>query len=101
MFPVSIHAPARGATLIFSILLVVTTFQSTPLREGRPSPPTTCGRTSRFNPRPCARGDMYYAVFDHEIRGFNPRPCARGDMPAAIDLVIVQVSIHAPARGAT
>ncbi len=32
---VSIHAPARGATRIFSKMSLMVWFQSTPLREGR------------------------------------------------------------------
>src|SRR5436190_1681382 len=34
--PVSIHAPARGATMVNGLLSYLVTFQSTPLREGRP-----------------------------------------------------------------
>ncbi len=57
---VSIHAPARGATQGLPMIFRECTFQSTPLREGRPP---LCGqirlRSLRFNPRPCARGDDY------------------------------------------
>ncbi len=36
--PVSIHAPARGATYIMFIIVICKGFQSTPLREGRQNP---------------------------------------------------------------
>ena len=56
------------------------TFQSTPLREGRPK---LSGMVSTpipgFNPRPCARGDELSENEMSEMSGFNPRPCARGD----------------------
>ena len=101
---VSIHAPARGAT-IFSL---------------RKFQHLTC-----FNPRPCARGDSSpYMARPAPCGSFNPRPCARGDSPTApspkarpsfqstplregrqhflaIPVLAELVSIHAPARGAT
>ena len=102
--PVSIHAPARGATRTISR-----------------SSPTTRG----FNPRPCARGDLTPTRSARSrTRCFNPRPCARGDMPCSgtsphfcsfqstplregrrsqgrNQSAESRVSIHAPARGAT
>jgi len=77
-------------------------FQSTPLREGRPtngcrrkriswfqSTPLREGRrlavghgldgVASFNPRPCARGDLIYELPPRLGSSFNPRPCARGD----------------------
>jgi len=99
---VSIHAPARGATL--ATLMIV------------PVPP-------RFNPRPRAGGDMMDAGLVMFISGFNPRPRAGGDLafgdgPSAERFQSTPprggrrggrgqgkggkgVSIHAPARGAT
>jgi len=101
-------------------------FQSAPLREGRPGPQfRSLGSVGRFNPRPCARGDS--AWFERRrmaTGGFNPRPCARGDAlwsgrqrglqrfqsaPLREGRLVridrrfqaVQVSIRAPARGAT
>ena len=78
----------------------------------------------RFNPRPCARGDGQRERFWSCSCGFNPRPCARGDSArgfqgakdeqfqstplregrhgeAVPDPLSLDVSIHAPARGAT
>ncbi|SFL91240.1 hypothetical protein SAMN05421830_10922 [Desulfomicrobium norvegicum] len=76
---VSIHAPARGATVNRSAFSSVFWFQSTPLREGRPRRYALLCPMSSFNPRPCERGDAHLMQV--------PRP--------------VFVSIHAPARGAT
>ena len=56
---VSIHAPARGATLAGTARYCgEIRFQSTPLREGRLAR-VRCESYSMlcFNPRPCARGD--------------------------------------------
>jgi len=79
---VSIHAPARGATVgIWLLGGWIAKFQSTPLREGRRRRP--------------GRGPVHRDCF-------NPRPCARGDRAGvAEDQVKLAVSIHAPARGAT
>ena len=56
---VSIHAPARGAT-VYDLY-----------KEGR---------IEGFNPRPCARGDHRDGEIPRGKQGFNPRPCARGDI---------------------
>ena len=124
---VSIHAPARGATTVG----VVTTvhghgmFRSTPLREGRPErfmqssvdyvcfDPRPCARGDTgdprhrlvlircFDPRPCARGDSRPCASWQRSRCFDPRPCARGDPHGSAPILSDDVSIHAPARGAT
>ena len=81
---VSIHAPARGATIRLSI---------------RTSVPT-----KSFNPRPRTGGDTVANRGGELInRGFNPRPRTGGDgelVPYPVSST-AQVSIHAPARGAT
>ncbi len=100
---VSIHAPARGAT-------------RPPKRRRR----SYCC----FNPRPRAGGDglgsMHRTWSDgfqstpprggrryvrrahsHDIQSFNPRPRAGGDVGSACAPRRQDVSIHAPARGAT
>ena len=78
-FQVSIHAPARGATLPSTTSATAFLFQSTPPRGERPGAgPWPC-RNPCFNPRPRAGSDL---ALDHFGDGFL-------------------VSIHAPARGAT
>ncbi len=122
---VSIHAPARGATSTVNGLPHCVGFQSTPLREGRPSVLSALGdafgvsihapargattlrrarhpSSTRFNPRPCARGDRIRQSHTVRRRRFNPRPCARGDLAwLGARQHYPAVSIHAPARGAT
>ena len=124
---VSIHAPARGATLlsdeawhddhlfqstplregrlhcIVALIPLSWQFQSTPLREGRLGIyALQCRAASCFNPRPCARGD--YAM-RHTVCGrsqFQSTPLREGRLyNIAINGVPDTVSIHAPARGAT
>ena len=56
---VSIHAPAKGATLWRPLYLQY----------------FRC-----FNPRPCERGDEFFINFTNFTRCFNPRPCERGDL---------------------
>ena len=76
---VSIHAPARGATRQPVNALPAHEFRSTPPRGGRP-----CGSAM-------ARTESC----------FDPRPRAGGDPAPRFNDVVQDVSIHAPARGAT
>ena len=77
-------------------------FQSTPPRGGRRSAAPSARSSERFNPRPRAGGD-------HSRRArttscsicFNPRPRAGGDPGYGDGVERGDVSIHAPARGAT
>ena len=120
---VSIHAPTRGATERFLLVIILIMFQSTPPREGRPyvlsnklrdllfqsTPPREGRRNNKviiivsngFNPRPHARGDVGVKWFRTESISFNPRPHARGDVPPVEVPRDSKVSIHAPTRGAT
>ena len=121
---ISIHAPPRGATHMARICRIPSSFQFTPLREGRRIlfPPTVL--FSNFNSRPSARGDQQIkriTIFQHY---FNSRPSARGDTrnrrhcwqwqrfqftplregrraAAAQSSAAINISIHAPPRGAT
>ena len=100
--PVSIHAPARGATLrgrttgrsrIVSIHAPARGATSSQIRARR--------NTMSFNPRPRAGGDIV-AFAEHRLSlGFNPRPRAGGDADVDAMGELFVVSIHAPARGAT
>ena len=75
---ISIHAPARGAT-------------AGPAGETGPVD---------FNSRPCERGDQYRRE-SFAPWYFNSRPCERGDRRDQKEIPGKQISIHAPARGAT
>ena len=76
---VSIHAPAWGATNVQIATRKQERFQSTPPHGGR-----HLGEQGR-----------------HHIFRFNPRPRMGGDPPPFLFDHIPQVSIHAPAWGAT
>ena len=121
---VSIHAPARGAThwlrpwtasqwfqstrprgarLTVSIFVMTSAmFQSTRPRGARPPRGHSVSRPLRFNPRARAGRDAAFAVIgDVEWLFQSTRPRgARRDI-CRIDESEVEVSIHAPARGAT
>ena len=100
---VSIHAPARGATMIIKIYFLIYMFQSTPPRGGRPEctechallgdvsihaparGATPYARRARFaaasfNPRPRAGGDIAVSKSNKPNTSFNPRPRAGGDV---------------------
>ena len=76
---ISIHAPARGATLTSSGLSWILSFQSTPPRGGRLVSVSIVVPAAYFNPRPREGGDYH--------------PILRAQS--------IVISIHAPARGAT
>ena len=81
-YSVSIHAPARGATVSLLGSSLTAMFQFTPLREGRRTP----GKMFRypclsFNSRPCERGDSRDWATRMMLESFNSRPCERGDFP--------------------
>ena len=122
---ISIHAPPRGATHCVSPFLTqpayfnsrpsargdlaialakaqLGTFQFTPLREGRRGKRGAWRRQSDFNSRPSARGDIQRDRIPFRRENFNSRPSARGDgggLMAWSDFL--DISIHAPPRGAT
>ena len=120
---VSIHAPARGATEPFAEALPFQLFQSTRPRGARLAqcdpgglgrcfnPRARAGRDRRldgrvlyarsFNPRARAGRDLSLAQTQLGFRSFNPRARAGRDLPFHAILYYTQVSIHAPARGAT
>ena len=77
---ISIHAPTRGATLIFQMILSSTLFQSTLPREERLSFPCNISFHLIFQSTlPREERPQHYLIF---------KPYAR-------------ISIHAPTRGAT
>ena len=105
---ISIHAPPRGATWKRRASGWISTFQFTPLREGRPgkdghpagfrhfnSRPSARGDARRrgaacvagndFNSRPSARGDLTGMCISKLLSNFNSRPSARGDLARSIE----------------
>ena len=99
---ISIHAPARGATVLrgkrdgrgkISI--------HAPARGATAAPQLFCDFVVYFNSRPCERGDSPRRKWGVNLEYFNSRPCERGDQFDTASGVYVSISIHAPARGAT
>ena len=121
--PVSIHAPARGATSINYQQIVEYVFQSTrprgarrldgqgpyPVRlfqSTRPRGARLCNivgfpRVLRFNPRARAGRDGKKQSLWELLCSFNPRARAGRDTISSFNILLKHVSIHAPARGAT
>ena len=100
---VSIHAPARGATGREIVAYRATACFNPRARAGRDKPRPRCASTRRcFNPRARAGRDLIgilILVVTHWFQSTRPRGArpARGRVPAGSR----DVSIHAPARGAT
>ena len=79
--PVSIRAPARGATRRSELECdLLRGFQSAPLREGRLPRRAIRPTDTPVSIRAPARGATRYQRICHRTHVcFNPRPCARGD----------------------
>ena len=78
---VSIHAPARGATLKYRPDATVTVGFNPRPRAGGDGAVVLIGVVQRcFNPRPRAGGDLDGRLFAWGFNGFNPRPRAGGDL---------------------
>ena len=121
---ISIHAPPRGATIPAHRLCTShKNFNSRPSARGDLTAPLLSSVSTHFNSRPSARGDprlmmagWYPAEFQftplregrrawapalHRRADFNSRPSARGDFCGFPTTFALQISIHAPPRGAT
>ena len=77
---ISIHAPAKGATKTVRIFF---------------------GTRLDFNPRSREGSDFQHAAFCKRKRNFNPRSREGSDMITEDSWMTGQISIHAPAKGAT
>ena len=122
-FVVSIRAPARGATNHMGAFTPAGLFQSAPPHGERLSavhistvedgfnprprtgsdlgPHSLMGVSTCFNPRPRTGSDNSRVQVTACIMCFNPRPRTGSDRPASRADVRDEVSIRAPARGAT
>ena len=120
---ISIHAPARGATIYLHTPRMRPEFQSTPPRGERPKSGKTQTAVGTISIHAPARGatSLRFAPIEQRIfqstppRGerpafrellavhwnFNPRPREGSDHHFMPRLVGKAISIHAPARGAT
>ena len=99
---ISIHAPTRGATSIFILLLTTQLFQSTLLQEERLNEVCIRLQDVYFNPRSYKRSDILLTCGQAELwRNFNPRSYKRSDEQGLLLRLPISISIHAPTRGAT
>jgi len=99
---VSIHAPARGATIPTSRCDDSAMFQFTRPRGARPHGASWWWESMRcFNSRARAGRDLASLSRIRASHSFNSRARAGRDSAWALPCWIKSVSIHAPARGAT
>ena len=123
---ISIHAPAKGATVAGSPQTLISSFQSTLPRRERPqlirevnvpntfqsTLPRRERRSRRFSDRPAGRdfnprsregSDAVDDIKHCRRSNFNPRSREGSDTPVAACLQAPAelISIHAPAKGAT
>src|SRR5690554_3783168 len=122
--PVSIHAPAKGATAVDlfpiehgGVSIHAPAKGATQGREGNPrsilvsihapakgatSSGVSKGRcTSCFNPRAREGRDIWLGSLLLQVTSFNPRAREGRDSYIIAGFGVDQVSIHAPAKGAT
>ncbi len=96
--------PPRGGRQVAFLVgaQLIGGFNPRPRAGGDPSLPWSTLARLCFNPRPRAGGDVARDLFGRRRAGFNPRPRAGGDKRSVVLLrAFCDVSIHAPARGAT
>ncbi len=99
---VSIHAPAWGATARCELPLdTLAEFQSTPPRGGRLYRIALRAPVLVFQSTPPRGGRPMLHLYVHLPPGFNPRPRVGGDRVLIAIGRLCEVSIHAPAWGAT
>ena len=56
---------------------------------------------SNFNPRSHERSDKEHGVIEADQENFNPRSHERSDRYEVLSFPLIEISIHAPTRGAT
>ena len=122
---VSIHAPARGATchsmrpadclILFQstrprgarlqfwpeIITALAVSIHAPARGATPSPVAKSNQLAGFNPRAREGRDHQFHLLACNRQSFNPRAREGRDFLFSFLPLVSQVSIHAPARGAT
>ena len=99
---VSIHAPTRGATPLYLCIYKTFTFQSTHPHGVRLCMRNLlCWEVVCFNPRTHTGCDHAEAGTRRQRQGFNPRTHTGCDFTPETVFHELEVSIHAPTRGAT
>ena len=99
---ISILAPARGATRSCACRIVRKTFQFSPLREGRRCSRRVTRRWKVFQFSPLREGRLDRKLYQEFRKIFQFSPLREGRLYQVIDgLASMEISILAPARGAT
>ena len=99
---VSIHAPAKGATSnAFTLCRMIDGFDPRPREGGDGDTPPTGSVPPVFRSTPPRRGRRSRWDRPSPRRRFDPRPREGGDLLHGLEPVDRDVSIHAPAKGAT
>ena len=99
---VSIHAPAWGATRNRPLYeRALSGFNPRPRVGGDMLGTSSLRDIICFNPRPRVGGDILQAQRGISVMSFNPRPRVGGDDTPKVVSDTLNVSIHAPAWGAT
>ena len=99
---ISIHAPAKGATMMSWCWGKAIRFQSTLPRRERLVTVICCLTSGYFNPRSREGSDRGAPYWLDAENHFNPRSREGSDLKKLYKcFVVVLISIHAPAKGAT
>ena len=100
--PISIHAPAKGATVRLQAFFGFFCHFNPRSREGSDCIITAIQTsTINFNPRSREGSDKEQSYFASKVEDFNPRSREGSDDTPAISRNQKIISIHAPAKGAT
>ena len=99
---ISIHAPTRGATFMrCSSSVGSSDFNPRSHERSDTYDVCTVGLNGNFNPRSHERSDNPVSNIAINVMYFNPRSHERSDVKLDHLQMIVDISIHAPTRGAT
>ena len=99
---ISIHAPPRGATESKEAnALLGKDFNSRPSARGDDGFDTNIQRVGEFQFTPLREGRQLRTERGNVWTNFNSRPSARGDGNWVRKIKTIDISIHAPPRGAT
>ncbi|EJU25568.1 hypothetical protein HMPREF1153_1393 [Selenomonas sp. CM52] len=98
---ISIHAPAWGATDYRKMVQASRTFQSTRPRGARLRSWRRSRKYRDFNPRARVGRDRAACERQDGRYNFNPRARVGRDPPKPLKFLLAIISIHAPAWGAT
>ena len=100
-YRISIHAPAKGATYWTKFQVDSSVFQSTLPRRERQKDPRGFVRETDFNPRSREGSDDLATIYGVYKDNFNPRSREGSDGNPRCSRKAIDISIHAPAKGAT